>query len=199
MFDLSALYIDFSKCPVGTPLLTHFPELGAFPEFKKAENDNQIKIAILTADNESPFAKIKDRETMLNSIFEFLKIPLETQKEKDFFNEVMSYRNDLVLDCWIRYIQMIHDTDYTDWLMMQQTYNFLLEKSKVKQEAGESEDKYLDRRLKIQKNLKQIGADMKELEIKLYPDSKAAREAALRENIKIVLYAEQYAESNTHI
>jgi hypothetical protein len=199
MFDLSALYIDFSKCPKGTPLLTFFPELSAFPEYKKAENDDQIKIAILTADNESPFAKIKDRETMLTSIFEFLKIPIETKKQKEFFDQVMAYRHDIVLDCWIRYIQIIHDTDYTDWLMMQQTYNFLLEKSKVKQETGESEDKYLDRRLKIQKNLKQIGADMKELEIKLYPDSKAAREAALRENVKIVLYAEQYAESSTHV
>jgi len=199
MFDLTPLYIDFSKCEEGERLIDKFPELSAFPEFRAALDDNEIKIAILTADNESPFARIKDREIMLNSVFDFLNIPRTTDLQKQFFHEVFMYRHDRVMDCWIRYIQIIHDTDYTNWLQMQQTYNFLLFESKKPKTDGENEDKYLDRRLKIQKSLKTIGEDLKALEIKLYPDSKAAREAALKENIKIQTIAEKYAEDSTFI
>lgn len=199
MFDLSKLYINFEECPSDTKLVDFFPELSAFSEFRNAQHDNEIKIAILTGDNESPFTRIKDRETMLNSIFDYLKIPLDTTPQKQFFKEILAYRHSRIKDCWIRYIQIIHDTDFTDWLMMQETYNFLLFQSKIERKADENEDKYLDRRLKIQTNIKKIGADLKALEIKLYPDSKAAREASLSENIKISLYAEKYAESNTYI
>lgn len=198
-FDLSKLYIDFSLCEKDQPILDKFPELSAFSEFRNAIHDNEIKIAILTGDNESPFTMIKDRETMLTSIFDFLKIPRDTTPQKDFYKEVFAYRHTRVMDCWIRYIQIIHDTDFTDWLMMQETYNFLLFQSKIPRKADENEDKYLDRRLKIQTNIKKIGADLKALEIKLYPDSKAAREASLKENIKISLYAEKYAEDSTYI
>lgn len=199
MFDLSKLYIDFTQCPTNERLVDFFPELSAFPEFRNAENDNEIKIAILTGDNESPFTRIKDRETMLTSIFDTLNIPRSTDEEKEFYKQVVTYRHNRIKDCWIRYIQIIHDTDFTDWLMMQETYNFLLFQSKIPKKDEEDDGKYLDRRLKIQANIKKIGADLKELEIKLYPDSKAAREASLKENIKISLFAERYAEDNTYI
>lgn len=199
MFDLSPLYIDFSTLEPGEKLLDKFPELSAFPEFKNALNDDEIKIAILTADNESPFGRIKERDIMLNAVFDYLNLPRETAVQKKFFHDIFMYRHERYMDCWIRYIQIIHDTDYTNWLQMQQTYNFLLFESKKQKTEKEDEDKYLDRRLKIQRNLKQIGEDLKELEVKLYPDGKAAREAALRENIKIITIAERYAEESTHI
>jgi len=199
MFDLSKLYIDFSLCEPNESILTRFPELSAFSEFRNANNDNEIKISILTGDNESPFTRIKDRETMLTSIFDFLEIPRQTTLQKEFYSQVLAYRHTRIMDCWIRYIQIIHDTDFTDWLMMQETYNFLLFQSKIPRKTDENEDKYLDRRLKIQANIKKIGADLKALEIKLYPDSKAAREASLNENIKISLFAEKHAEDSTYI
>lgn len=197
-YDLSKLYVDFTQCPKGTKLIDHFPELGAFEEFKNADNENQIKIAILTGDFDSPFIRIKDRETMLNAIFDYLGIKKETKLEKEFFSQVFRYRHDKVSGCWVRYIQMMHDTDFTDWLTVQETYNYLLFQSKKPFVDGD-EGKYLDNRIKIQNNLKKFGADMKEIEIKLFPDSKAAREAALHENKKIVTYAEMYAEDNTFL
>ncbi len=197
--DLSSLYVKFQDCPADKKLVDHFTELSAFPEFNSALSDNEIKIAILSADSDSPFLKIRDRETMLRSIFDFLHIPIETTPQKQFFSEVLYYRHIRVISCWVRYIQMLHDTDYTDWLMAQQTYNFLLFESQKPKETAETSDKYIDRRLKIQSNLKKLGADLKEIEAKIFPDSKAAREAALHENKKIETYAERYAEENTYI
>lgn len=197
--DLSKLYIKFQECPSGTKLIEHFSELSAFPEFNHAIDDNEIKIGILTGDIDSPFIRIKDRETMLKAIFDFLNIPIKTDAQKQFFDEVLYYKHTRVVGCWVRYIQMLHDTDYTDWLMAQQTYNFLLFESQKPKEDTESSDKYIDRRLKIQNNLKKFGADMKEIEAKIFPDSKAAREAAMHEQKKIETYAERYAEDNTFI
>lgn len=197
--DLSSLYVKFQECPTGKKLVEHFTELSAFPEFNAALSDNEIKIAILTSDLDSPFLKIRDRETMLRSIFDSLSIKIDSKEEKVFFEEVLQYKHTRVIGCWIRYIQMLHDTDYTDWLLSQQTYNFLLFESQKPKETTETDDKYLDRRIKIQNNLKKFGAEMKVIEAKIFPDSKAAREASMHENKKIVTYAEKYSEDYTHI
>lgn len=197
--DLSQLYVNFKDCPPDKKLIEHFTELEAFKEFREAVNDDEIKIAILTGDIDSPFCRIRDRETMLKSIFDFLKIKIDTEEEKLFFHQILHYRHDRVTACWSRYINILHDVDYTDWIMAQQTYNFLYFESQRPKGTEETDDKYLDRRIKIGKNLKIFGAEMKAIEAKIFPDSKAAREAALYENKKIELYAESYAEDNTHV
>jgi hypothetical protein len=197
--DLSKLYIKLDGLDNSRSLLDQYSELSAFPEFRNALNDDEIKIAILSADIDSPFVRIRDRETMLKSIFEHLNIPIKTQEQTEFFNEILHYKQIRIMGCWIRYIQMIHDTDWTDWVMMQQTYNFLLFEAQKPQTKEENTDKYLDRRIKIQNNIKKIGADLKAIEAKLFPDSKAAREVALYENKKIKTYAEAYAQENSFI
>lgn len=192
-YDLSKLYIKLDgNSSIG--LLDQHPELSAFPEFRNAINDDEIKIAILSADIESPFViGIRDRETMLKSIFDFLNIPVKTQSQVEFFNEVLHYKHTRVMDCWIRYIQIIHDTDWTDWLMAQQTYNFLIFESQIPREEKETSAQYLDRRLKIQANIKKIGAEVKAIEAKIFPDSKAAREASMYETKRIISYPEKYS------
>jgi len=197
--DLSKLYVRIDEAKPDAPLVDQFSELGAFPEFNNAVDDNEIKIAILLGDIDSPFIRIRDRETMLRSIFEYLQIPIKTKSQIEFFNEVLHYKHIRVIGCWVRYIQILHDTDWTDWVMAQQTYNFLLFQSQIPKDKDEGDDKYLDRRLKIQANIKKIGADLKAIEAKLFPDSKAAREAGLYEMKLISTYAEKYAEENTAI
>lgn len=197
--DLSKLYIRLDQADPKKPLLEQFSELSAFPEFQNAVDDNEIKIAILAGDIDSPFIRIRDRETMLKSIFEFLNVPIKTQDQINFFNEVLYYKHNRVVGCWVRYIQILHDTDWTDWLMAQQTYNFLLFESQIAKDEKETSSQYLDRRLKIQANIKKIGAEVKAIEAKLFPDSKAAREAGLYELKLISTHAEKYAEENTWI
>lgn len=197
--DLSKLYIKFHESLPDKKLIEQFSELSAFPEFKKALDDNEIKIAILMGDIDSPFIRIRNRETMLNSIFDYLEIPIKTKSEQEFFNQVLHYKHDRIIGCWVRYIQILHDTDWTDWTMAQQTYNFLLFESQKPEDSDDTPDKYLARRLKIQESIKKVGIEIKAIEAKLFPDSKSAREAALYENKLIVTYAEKYAEENTVI
>lgn len=197
--DLSKLYVKFQEANPDIKLVEQFSELSAFPEFRNVMDDNEIKIAILMGDVDSPFIRIRNRETMLNSIFDYLDIPTKTKSDQEFFNKILHYKHSGVTGCWVRYIQILHDTDWTDWSMAQQTYNFLLFESQNPQEKDEGPDKYLARRLKIQDSIKKIGVDIKSIESKLFPDSKAAREAALHENKLILTYAEKYAEENTVI
>jgi hypothetical protein len=197
--DLSKLYIKFHEAIPGKKLTEQFSELSAFPEFNNVLDDNEIKIAILMGDIDSPFIRIRNRETMLNSIFDYLDIPTKIKSDQEFFKKVLHYKHSGITGCWVRYIQILHDTDWTDWTMAQQTYNFLLFESQSPEEKDEGPDKYLARRLKIQESIKKIGIDIKLIESKLFPDSKSAREASLYENKRIFTYAEKYAKENTYI
>lgn len=197
-YSLEKCLIDFTKC-TNSKLVDFFPELNAFEEFKNAKNDAYIKIAIATADPDSPFIRIKDRDLMLRSLFEFIGIEIETKKEKDFFNDVLIYEHVPVLECFGAYLRFCYDIDWTEYITTKQTYDVLVIESNRKREKAEELDDYVKRRVNIQAHLKKIGADLKNLEAKIFPDSKAAREISLLHNKKIVTYAEKYAESSTHV
>src|SRR5690348_14384786 len=89
-YDLSKLYIRIDLCPEGEKLTNHFPELGAFSEFLVCDED-RIRIAILTADIDSPFVRIKDREAMIQAIFQYLDIDIE--KNESQFKDIVKYRD----------------------------------------------------------------------------------------------------------
>jgi hypothetical protein len=198
-YDLSKCAIDFTKCPKGTPLLDFFPQLTAFEEFRDCKDDVYIKIASASSDPDSPFVRIKDRELMLNSLFEFIEIPLKTEKDKKFFHEVLIYENDDVLECLSAYLRFCHDIDWTEYQTTKQTYDVLVVESHRKRNSDENIDDYVDRRVKVQNHLKKIGTDLKNLEAKIFPDSRAARAINLMKSRRIITYAEKYAESNTYI
>lgn len=198
-YDLSKIYCNFTKCPPGKNLVDFFAELQPFPEFSKCD-DNRIKIAILSGDTDSPFTRIKDRDIMIRSIFEYLNIPIVSKEDKAFYDDVVLYRDDLTVFAWLRYLQILNETDFTNWLLIKRDYDFFLKKSHDKQMEGESDDKYLAKRNKIRNTLKELGEEQRNIEAKLFPDSKAAREAAIAEaRSKIRLYAESYATEYTHI
>lgn len=193
-YDLSNIYINFTLVPKGTRIVDHFPELKAFPEFERCD-ENRIKIAILTGDIDSPFVRTNDRELMVRSVFDYLGISIKTKNEKEFFSNVVSFKDTLTTFAWTRYLQILHETDFTNWLLAKRDYDFFLSKSNEGQKEGETDKAYLARRNEVRRTVKELGDEVREIEAKLFPDSKAAREAAIAEsNKKIKLYAEQYAE-----
>src|SRR5690606_33747407 len=140
------------------------------------------------------------RDTMLRSIFDFLKIPLKSKADQKFFDSVFHYKDLLTVMAWLRYIQILHETDFTDWLLAKKDYEYFLLKTSEKQSADDSDDKYLARRNKLRETVKKLGQEVREIEAKLFPDSKAAREASLAQaKDKIKLYAEKYSEPYTYI
>lgn len=197
-YNLEKCEADYTKCPKGERLIDYFKELSAFEEFRNA-NDDIIKIAISTADPESPFIRIKDRELMLTSLFEFIGIPILSKKDKEFYQSVLLYENDSVLNCICAYLRFCHDIDWTEYQTTKQTYDVLVIESHRSKDKEEDIDAYVARKTKIQGHLKKIGADLKLLEAKIFPDSRAAREIALLQARKIITYAEKYAEVNTYI
>lgn len=199
MHDLSKLYIDFSKAPKGVSLVNHFSELGSFSEFVSTKNENIIKTAILTADMESPFLKIKDRKTMIRSIFEFLGLSLDGKPTKELYNEIVEYKNTHYLDCFGRYLMIYHDIDWTEYQSTKQTHDILTMDSMRPREKEEDLAKFVDRKDKVRKMLKDTGDELRKLEAKIFPDSKAAREISMNEAKRIHTYAEKYAENNTYI
>lgn len=194
--DYSRCLIDFTTCPKGVKLTDHFPELGAFKEFQEAPNENYIKIAIATADIESPMVKIKDRETMLNTLFDFLNI--DKKKEPELYKDILDYKDSFYLNCFGRYLQILHDVDWTEYQTTKQTHDVLTMEASKKQ-GDEDIDKFVARKVKLQGHLKSVGKDLKALEAKIFPDSRAAREVALNESKLIKTYAEAYAQENSHI
>jgi len=192
--NFESCLIDFTLCPKDTPLTVFFPELKAFPEFTNCLDDNEIKIAIATTDMDSPCMRITDRESMLKSLFGFLKIPLITDKDQEFFDKVFYYKHERIAAAKARYTQMQHVTDWAQWLAVLETFTFLIFESNRPKENDESTDKYVARRVRIKEDLKKTGRDLKELEAIIFPDSKTAREIALNEAKKIRTYPEMYAQ-----
>lgn len=196
--DFSNLYIKINECPADKRLIDHFDELACFTEFTSVDNEDIIKIAIYTSDMESPFLKVKDRKTMVKSVFDFLKIPLEGDN-KQLYDEIVEYKNAQYLSCFARYLMIYHDIDWIEYQSTKQTHDVLTMDSMRPKEEGEDLAKFVDRKDKVRKMLKATGEELRKLEAKIFPDSKAAREIAMNESKKIVTWAEMYAESNTHI
>src|SRR5690606_10997052 len=111
-----------------------------------------------------------------------------------------NYKDDLTSFCWLRYLQILHETDFTDLLLCRKDYDYFLTRSNEPKGENESDKVYLAKRNDIRETIKKLGQEMRAIEAKIFPDSKAAREAALAEaKSRISLYAEKYASDYTHI
>lgn len=192
--DCSRLLCDFTLCPKGTKLIDFFPELGVFQEFRQQQDENIIKIAILTSDADSPFWKMRgDREVMIRSIFEFLEIGTLNKIGQEFFQKVLTFKHEGVAECWCAYLQMQYHLDFSEWAITKQTYDMLLSESN--RARGESEDivSYANWRMKLRDHLHRLADELKKLDAILFKDSKMARPVAMAEVKKIKNYPEKYA------
>lgn len=200
MQDTSKLFIDFTKCPKGTKLVDYFDELSGFSEFKCVKDENIIKIAILTCDKESDFMlRIKDRKMMLEAIFSFLSINIETRKNKELFDAIFKFEHEQYMDCIGRYLMIYHDIDWASYVSAKQTFEIIVLESFKPKQKEEDIGKFVDRKKKVQGHLKSAGDELKELEAKIFPDSKTAKEFAKHQSKRIITYAEKYAEENTYV
>lgn len=198
-YDLSNIYVKFYECPAGKRLAEHFSELGAFPEFNECD-DTRIKIAILSADVDSPFVRIKERDTMIRAIFEELGLK-PTSTDKKLLEDIIAYGDEKYMFAWVKYLQILHETEFTDWVLAKKDYDFYLRKANEPQkrdekgEIVETDLNYMKRRKEARAQVSELGKEVRQIEAGLFPDSKAAREAAIAESKKkILLYAEKYAQ-----
>lgn len=196
-YDCSKLLVNFTDCPKGIRLVNHFSELAAFPTFMQQQDDNIIKIAILTSDADSPFWKLRaDREIMVKSIFDFLDLGMLNLKGKEFFQKVLSYKHEAVAQCWCAYLQMQFNVDFTDWAISKETYDMLIAESTRPKAETEDTVAYANWRVKLRNQIRLLGDDLKILEPKIFKDSKMARPVAI-EQIRIKNYPEKYAMKGT--
>jgi len=192
-FDCSKLLVNFLLCPKGKKLVNFFPELAAFKEFNQQQDENIIRIAICTADADSPFLKLRnDHEMMIKTIFEFLEIGMENKIGKEFFTKVLNYQHEGLAQCWAAYLQMQYSIDFNDWAISKQTYDMLLMESMRQKTELEDAAKYADWRIKIRNQIRLIGEDLKKIEPLIFKDSKMVKPVAI-EQIKIKNYPEKYA------
>lgn len=187
-YDLTGLYISIDH-DADKSFVENTAELSCFKEFVDA-GDQISKIAILSGDIDSPFVRIKDRSAMMEAIFEYLNI-----NNPVLLVDIIAYKNELYVQAWVKYLFILNEIEFTNWLLAKKDYEYFLFKSNQPQAEGESDEKYLKKRNDYRKTISDLGESVKSIEGKIFPDSKAAREAALAESRKkIKLYAESYSQ-----
>lgn len=186
-YDLSQLYVGIDH-PEGVGFVESKPELNSFVEFHKA-GDELTKVAILTGDVDSPFVRIKERHMMIEAVFSFLKI-----EDTELMQQVIDYKNEVFVSAWVKYLFILNEIEFTNWLLAKKDYEYFLSKANESQ-GEESDDKYSRRRKEYRSTVEELGNAVRKIEAKIFPDSRAAKEAALSESKKkINLYAEKYAQ-----
>lgn len=198
-FDCSKLLVNFLLVPKGKRIVDKFPELKSFTEITQQQDDNVIRIAILTADADSPFLKLRgDHEAMIKSIFDFLDIGMNNLKGKEFFKSVLDYKHEGVTECWSAYLQLQYNIDFTDWAITKQTYDMLISESMRPKGNNEDAVTYSNWRIKLRNEIRKLGDDLKMIEPKIFKDSKMARPIALEQR-KIKSYPEKHAITDSRI
>lgn len=197
-YQCDKLLVNFTTCPKGKRLVDHFPDLHAFEEFTQQQDDNVIKIAILTSDADSPFWKLRgDREIMIKTIFEFLDIGMVNLRGKEFYKNVMDYKHEGVVQCWSAYLKMQYNVDFTEWAITKQTYDMLIGEAGRPQAEGEKMENYANWRVKVRNQIRDLGADLKKIEPLVFKDSKMAQPVSVAVIKKIKNYPEKYAKQFT--
>ena len=197
MYDLTKMYFRLDLLEPGENIREKFPQFNTFIEFMDC-TDDMLKIAALLGDVDSPFIRINEREAMLKAIFDYLNI--DTKTNVSMFEKIILYRHPLVMKAWLRYLQMLNENEFTNWVLCRRDHEFFLMQSNEPKMDKESDMNYYKRRIEIRERVRDLGMEMRRIEAKLFPDSKAAREAAIIEQgMKIQLWAERYAESNTYV
>lgn len=192
-YDLKNLYMNFEGCPAGVRLIEHLPELSAYVEFSECPDDSYIKLAILTADQGSPLVTIKERSILITEAFKIVGLNVEDNEDK--FRDIVEYKDMYYMNAWLKYLFIQNEVLFTDWMLANKDYEYFLSLSNSPKGEKEDDTKYLARRKVLRSTISDLGAEKTELEAKLFPDSKAAREAAMNESRnKIDLYPEKYAE-----
>lgn len=197
MYDLSKMYWRLDLLEPGENIRDKFPEFNLFTEFIEC-TDDMLKIAALMSDVDSPFIRIKEREIMVKAILDYLHI--DTKTNQSMIEKIVAYRHPKIMGAWLRCLQILHENEFTDWVLARKDFDFFLMQSNEPKFEKESDLNYYKKRVEIRERVSELGKEVRRIEAKLFPDSKAAREAAIIEQgMKISLWAERYAETNTYV
>lgn len=195
-YDFSRCMFDFTKCPPHVKLKDFFTQLSVYEEFN-TPFDREIKIAICLSDFDSPFIRITESDLKLKSIFEFLEIGLATKANQEFYETIYNFSNNRIGGMCARYIQLQNNHDYSHWWTLNQLYYDLQKEATKPKEQSETIDRYVAKKLNIQKQMASFTKELKELEAGLFNDTKLKRAIVQAElEKKIRLYPEMLAMEN---
>lgn len=193
-YDLSRCYIDITLIPNRTRIIEQHIELAAYPEFKDI-SDEELRIAFLISDIESPFIKIKEPQMRLIALFEFLDIGLKTPTKKELFKQVLDYKHPRIFLACSRVIQLINNHDYAIWWTLNMAFYDLQKESSTPKGSTESTKSYVDTKTSITNQMSTIGEKLKTLEGRLFGDTKMKQAMIDQELKKISYYPEQMAQT----
>lgn len=191
---------DFSKClyditvvPNKTTVIEFYSELASYQEFN-AINDIEMRIAICISDIESPFIKIKEPRIRLNTIFEFLGINLNELYNQELYSEVLNYSNEKIISACCRLIQQINNHDYSIWWTLNLSFYDLQKESAKPKDDSDTTKNYVSTKIAITTEMNRIGEKLKDLEARLFSDTKLKQRIVDQELRKISLYPERMAQ-----
>ncbi len=195
-FDTSRCMFDPEKFGSSVKIQSVYPETEYYTEFTK-NHHNDIKVAILLSDDESPFLSIKDNRMKMIAIYDYLDMDRTTKKGKEKFDQIEGFHYGPIFDICAIYIEMQNNHDFSAWWALNRTFYDLSKVMSKPLREGEDETKYVTRKLSIQKQLDQIQEAMSGKEMALFGNSKMKMAVARSKMKRMRTYAEMHAMSNT--
>ena len=166
-----------------------YPELKEFKIVGNQNNDTYLRIAIYSADQESPFARIRDVEEKYKKIFATLNINNQKLLREIISGLSMEYR--MVL---FEYFKITHNVRFTTYLTnLTLFYNMSFELSSPIVPDTMASD--LKNRMQISTLLDELVLKIEKAEAFLFSDDKM-KELILRENTKITSWPEKMATND---
>jgi len=179
---------DVSLVPKGDSVVTHFPQLSEHEEFDNPNNDELLRICILSTDENSPFVKSErdDYEKRLAKIFDYLGL-----KQGDRLVKLASGKLTLYEDMVNKYVMFIDNLAYAMWMnKLRLFYNIGV----VLRQPIDMEDPVEDmkKRAALDKGLQDIYSSLLDYEAQVFPDVPTRKK--LRQQVaKLLQPAEQYS------
>lgn len=191
-FDTSKCMFDPLKFGGSTRIEDVYPETSYYTEFTKS-SEHDIKVAILICDVNSPFIPIKDMRMRLIAIYDFLGMDRTSKKAKEKFNNIEKYAYMPVFEICSIYLEMQNNHDFSAWWSLSRTFYDLNNVMSQPIKEHDDVDRYVTRKLKIQKQLDEIQDALEEKELRLFGNAKMKMAVARSKMKRVRTYAEKYS------
>jgi hypothetical protein len=194
-FDTSKCMFDPLKFGGSKRIEDIYPETSYYTEFTKS-SEYDIKVAILICDVNSPFISIKDMRMRLIAIYDFLKMDRTSKAGAEKFKDIEAYKHTPVFEVCSLYLEMQNNHDFSAWWALSRTFYDLNRVMSTPMSNNEDVDRYVTRKLKIQKQLDEIQSALEEKEVRLFGSDKMKMASARAKMKRTRTYAEKYAMEN---
>lgn len=194
-FDTSKCMFDPSRFGGSVRIGDIYPETEYYNEFKNS-SEHDIKLAILISDLESPFISIKDTRMRLIAIYDYLDMDRKSKKGKEKFEEIERYSYMPVFDICSVYMEMQNNHDFSAWWSLSRTFYDLNRVMGQPMSQTDDVDKYVTRKLRIQKQLDEIQEALQDKESRLFGSAKSKMAIARAKMKRERTYAEKHAMDN---